>query len=122
MFAWNIREREALMVDERVIDGVAVAVAVEDFVGTSFVSVAVGVSVARKVAVELGVRVAVPEKRMDTKHNTKFGKNAEHSKQSGNLCSKNARNEKQKELKQRHLNMQNRLLTHSDRLPQIKSW
>ena len=51
------------MVDERVIDGVAVAVAVEDFVGTNFVSVAVGVSVARMVAVELGVRVAVPERK-----------------------------------------------------------
>ena len=84
MFAWNIREREALMVDERVIDGVAVAVAVEDFVGTNFVSVAVGVSVARMVAVELGVRVAVPERKRTRSWKIMIQNsvgNAEHSKQ-----------------------------------------
>ena len=84
MFAWNIREREALMVDERVIDGVAVAVAVEDFVGTNFVSVAVGVSVARMVAVELGVRVAVPERKRTRSWKSMIQNsvgNAEHSKQ-----------------------------------------
>ena len=84
MFAWNIREREALMVDERVIDGVAVAVAVEDFVGTNFVSVAVGVSVARMVAVELGVRVAVPERKRTRSWKSMIRNsvgNAEHSKQ-----------------------------------------
>ena len=72
------------MVDERVIDGVAVAVAVEDFVGTSFVSVAVGVSVARMVAVELGVRVAVPERKRTRSWKSMIrnsGGNAEHSKQ-----------------------------------------
>ena len=100
MFAWNIREREALMVDERVIDGVAVAVVVGDFVGTNFVSVAVGVSVARMVAVELGVRVAVPEREKDTKqedHDTTFGGKCRTFKAKVRICAaktKEMRNKK----------------------------